>query len=157
MIVEVQGWGHAGAAQARLKTDNRSEFVRPFNGQFDGELATHGASHIHGSFKTESTDQLDLEIHEKPLGQLVFLLPPFNGFRWQGLAVIGEIGNDDLKFSRDLFVVQQVAPEPPVGCRCVLANKRNAGSVLLEVDAVFDAVNLEIDVSADRWVEFSHC
>ena len=111
---------------------------------------------IHGSFKTESADQPDLEIHEETLGQLVFLLPPFDGFWWQGLTVIGEIGNDDLKPLRDLFVVQQVSPQPPVGCRSVLADEGNAGSVLLEIDAIFDAVNLKINVSADRRVEFGH-
>ena len=98
-------------------------------------------------------DQLHLEIHEEALGQFVFLLPPLDGFRWQGLAVIGEIGNDDLKSPRDLFVVQQMAPQPPVGCRGVLADKWNAGAVLFEVDAVFDAVNVKINVSAHRWIE----
>jgi hypothetical protein len=38
----------------------------------------------------------------------------------------------------------------------MLANKRNAGAVLLKIDAIFDAVNLEINVSADRWIEFGH-
>jgi hypothetical protein len=70
--------------------------------------------------------------------------------------VIGEIGNDDLESPRDLFVVQQVAPQPPVRCRRVLADERDAGSVLLEIHPILDAVNLKINVSADRRVEFGH-
>ena len=43
-----------------------------------------------------------------------------------------------------------------VGCGGVLADKRNAGAVLLEVDAVFDALNVKINVSSNRRVEFGH-
>ena len=60
------------------------------------------------------------------------------------------VEGDDAKIPRELFIGQQMPPLPAIGARGVQADQRNARAVLLEIDAVHLAADLDVDVAADH-------
>ena len=61
----------------------------------------------------------------------------------------GHVMGDDAEARGDLGVVEERAPLPPVGTRCVQAQQRDARARLLEVDAMRASFDVEMDVAAD--------
>src|SRR5262249_27352636 len=80
--------------------------------------------------------------------ELIFLAAP--ACRRVRLAVEGHVEGDDAKVPCQLFVGKQMAPLPRIRARPVQANQRNALAILLEIDAVHLAADLDVNVAADR-------
>src|SRR5262249_49267684 len=79
--------------------------------------------------------------------------PPCSG-RWRyGLAVERQVVSDHPEAIAQRLVLEDMPPLPGIGAGGVLQQERNAVAALFEVDAMFDAVEIEMNVTADRMVE----
>ena len=76
--------------------------------------------------------------------------------RRKGFAVERQIPGEDAKVPGDFRILQQMAPLEAVRAGRVLADERDPGSVRFVVDAVFDAIDRQVDVAPDRLIVFCH-
>ena len=96
------------------------------------------------SSRREALDELEEEREREP----VRLAPPRDTVRWQRLPVVGQVPGDHAEALGDLRVLEQVAPLLAVGAGRVLEQERHALPALLEVDAVAQARDVEVQVAA---------
>jgi hypothetical protein len=70
--------------------------------------------------------------------------------------MIWQVGHDHAEPAGDVGIGQEVPPLLAVRPGGVLANQRNALSGFFEIHAIFNALNFEPDVTADRGLELRH-
>ena len=59
------------------------------------------------------------------------------------------------KFFAEFRIREQMPPLPPVGARGVQAHQRNARAVLLEINAMHLAADVDMDVAADHRLDLT--
>jgi hypothetical protein len=70
--------------------------------------------------------------------------------------VVGQIRDDNAVSGNNIFVVQQVPPCQSIATAGVLADNRDALSAFLIENTVFDALNYQVDISADCGFKSGH-
>src|SRR6266571_947624 len=119
-------------------------------------MPTDRAAHERGSLEAEFATERQRHLHQEVLGEAILFAPPLLPRGRQRLAVIRQVIRDHAVVSRDMRVVEQVAPLAAVGAGGVLEQQRDTFAGLFEVDAVFEAIDGEIDVAAGGSVEARH-
>ncbi len=132
-----------------FQSDAGAEFVRIMKREVARQMAAHRASHVNRPVQLQFAAERDPIAHEPIPGQAVFLFPVPDRRRRQQFAVIGKVGGDHAEARSDFAIFQQMPILAAVGAGGVLAYERNTPAGLLEIDAILDAVELDVNVTAN--------
>src|SRR6266436_5652748 len=131
-----------------FEPDQRAEFGGMVDREIEHDTAADRTPHHHGLVQLQRAAERADRLRVAHGGELIFLAAPVR--RRIGLAMPGHVEGDDAEVLRELFIRQQMPPLPPVGAGGVQAHQRDAGAVLLEIDAMHLAIDLDTDVAADH-------
>src|SRR5215204_3407652 len=70
--------------------------------------------------------------------------------------MIWQIGHDDPVCCGYVLIIQNLTPLLAIGSGRVLTHEWDALPGLLEVNPIFNSLNFEVDIFADRCFEFGH-
>src|SRR3954452_5625502 len=139
-----------------LQSNQRPEFGRVIDGKVENDAAADGTSHHHRPIQRQRPAERPYRFGIARRGQTILLAIP--AFRRVGLAVPWHVEGDDSKISRKARIRQQMPPLPRIRARRVQTHQRNAGTVLLEIDAIDRALYGDMNVAADNWLDQTgHC
>jgi hypothetical protein len=115
--------------------------------EIEHDAAADRTSHHHGPVEFQHAAEGADGLGVARGGELVFLAAPAH--RRIRLAMPGQVEGYDTEIFRKLCVSEQMPPLPPVRARGVQTHQRNARTILLEIDAVHLATDVDMDIATD--------
>src|ERR1700730_79780 len=139
-----------GIAPRRLQSgpaqpDQRAEFASMIDRKIEHDAAADRAAHHDRLFELERLAEGADGLCIARGGELIFLAGPLR--RWIRFAMPGHVEGDDAEILRKLPISEQMPPLPPVRACRVQAHQRNTGAILLEIDAMRLAADLDVDIA----------